>query len=102
VLIIAGEIGVAEGTIDSVKDALATMESETRKEAGCLAYAFSLDINDPTMMRVFERWESMGALEAHFKTPHMAAFGAAIGKIQPSSLDIKAYEIGGEVALPRS
>ncbi len=100
-LIVSGEIVVAEGAIDQVRDALRTMEEQTRKEPGCLTYAFSVDINTPTMVRIFERWESMDALRAHFKMPHMAVFGAAVGKIQPRSVDVKAYEIDREVALPR-
>ena len=100
-LIVAAEVTVEEGAIDGVRGALRTMEEETRKEPGCLTYAFSVDINAPTMVRIFERWESMAALEAHFKTPHMAVFGEAIGKVQPSSLEVKVYEIAQEVALPR-
>ncbi len=100
-LIVSGEIVVEEGAVDQVRDALRSMEDETRKEPGCLTYAFSLDINAPTVMRIFERWESMDALKAHFKMPHMATFGAAIGKIQPKSVEIKAYEIEKEVSLPR-
>ena len=45
--------------------------------------------------------DSMEVLELHFKTPHMAAFGAAMGQIQPSSMDVKLYEVAGELALPR-
>jgi quinol monooxygenase YgiN len=100
-LIVAGEVIVEEGATDSVRDALRTMEEETRKESGCLTYAFSLDINAPTTMRIFERWESEEALSAHMKTPHMAAFGAAVGKIKPKSMSIKVYEVGKELALPR-
>ena len=100
-LIVSGEITVDPAAIDGVRDALRTMEEETRKEPGCLAYAFSVDINDPTMIRIFERWESLGALETHFKTPHMAAFGAAVAKIQPKSMDVKVYEVDKEVPLPR-
>ena len=76
------------------------MEEETRKESGCLAYAFSVDVTDPTKVRIFERWESMDALRAHFATPHMAPFGAAVAQIQPKSMDVKVYEIDKEVALP--
>ncbi len=100
-LIVSAEIVVEEGAVDKVRDALRTMEDETRKEPGCLTYAFSVDINAPTVMRIFERWESMDALKAHLKMPHMATFGAAVGKIQPKSVDIKAYEIEKEVSLPR-
>ncbi len=42
----------------------------------------------------------MEALELHFKTPHMASFGAAIAEIKPKSMDVKVYDVAGEVALP--
>jgi quinol monooxygenase YgiN len=100
-LIVAGEIVVEEGAVDAVREALRTMETETRKEAGCLTYAFSTDVNDPTMVRIFERWESDGALAAHMKTPHMAAFGASVAKIQPKSVNVAAYAVDREVPLPR-
>ena len=100
-LIVAGEVVVEEGAIDGVREALRTMEAATRGEPGCLAYAFSLDVSDPTTMRIFERWESMAALKEHTQTPHMAEFGRAIGVIRPKSMDIKVYEIDKEVSLPR-
>jgi len=100
-LIVAGEVVVDNAAIDAVRGALGTMESETRKEPGCVTYAFSVDITDPNMMRIFEVWESMEALREHFKTPHMAAFGAAVSKIQPKSMSVKAFEVGQEVPLPR-
>jgi quinol monooxygenase YgiN len=100
-LIVAGEVVVESGGIDAVRNALRTMETETRKEPGCLTYAFSVDINDPTMVRIFEVWESMEALRQHFEMPHMAAFGGAAAKIRPKSLAVKAYEIDKEVPLPR-
>ena len=100
-LIVAAEVVVEEGALNGVQGALGAMEEETRKEAGCLTYAFSVDVNDPTMVRIFERWESMDALAAHFKTPHMAAFGAALSAVQPKSMDVKVYEVEKEVPLPR-
>lgn len=100
-LIVAAEAIVKEGAIDQARDALRTMEEETRKESGCLAYAFSVDVNDPSKLRIFERWTSMEALSAHFKTPHMAAFGQAIGRIQPVSMEVKVYQVDKELPLPR-
>lgn len=100
-LIVAAEAVVEAGTVETLREALRAMETETRKEPGCLSYAFSVDVTDPTMIRIFERWESMDALAAHFKTPHMAAFGAALGGARPKSVDVKAYEVASEVPLPR-
>lgn len=100
-LIVVAEVVVEEGAIEGVSEALRTMEEETRKEPGCQTYAFSQDVNDQCMLRIIERWDSMEALEAHFQTPHMAAFGASIGQIKPTSTDVKLYEIAGERPLPR-
>jgi len=99
-LIVMGEVVVDEGAVDKVRDALRTMEQETRKEPGCLGYAFSLDVNDASTVRISERWQSLEALQAHFATPHMAAFGLAVADLQPKSMDLKCYEVARELKLP--
>ncbi len=53
-------------------------------------------------MRIYEQWESMEALEAHFNAPHMAVFQSARGGIQPKSMDVRVYQIDKELALPNS
>lgn len=54
-------------------------------EAGCIEYSAVVDAaNLPTGWATFgpdtfvvvEKWESMDALKAHAKAPHMAAYGA--------------------------
>ncbi|GAG43898.1 unnamed protein product, partial [marine sediment metagenome] len=100
-LIVSGEIVVEAGAIESVRDALRVVETATRAEAGCITYAFSVDVSDPGMVRIFERWESLDALRAHLQMPHMAEFGAAVATIQPKSVNVQAYEIAQEVPLPR-
>ena len=99
-IVVIVEVRIEEGAEAAAKDAIATMETESRKEPGCHTYAFSVDINDPTMMRIIERWESEEALHAHFATPHMAAFSQAIGSIGVLSMDVQAYELGAKVAMP--
>ena len=99
-LIINAEIRVAADSVAQVRDAIGLMETESRKEPGCQCYAFSVDISDPTMVRITERWDSMADLQAHFGMPHMAAFGAALGQIDIQSMDVKCYEVAAEVPLP--
>ena len=99
-IIVTVEVGVEEGSIEKVKDALGVMETASREEAGCITYAFSVDLNDPGMVRVTEKWKSMEDLEAHFKMPHMATFQEAVGALAPKSIEVKAYEVAGEVTLP--
>ncbi|MEP5837492.1 MAG: putative quinol monooxygenase [Marinobacter sp.] len=99
-LIVIVEVRVPEGAIESVKDAIATMEAESRKEPGCHTYAFSVDVNDATMVRITELWESRADLEGHFTMPHMAGFSAALGQLDIQSMDVKAYELGDAVPMP--
>lgn len=93
-LIVAGEAVIEAGAFDRVIDATRRMIMETRKEDGCLSYSFAQDLVDPTVIRIFELWRDQEALNAHFRTPHMAAFNAALAGIEVKSITVKTYEIG--------
>jgi quinol monooxygenase YgiN len=99
-LIVLGKIKVNPDHVAGARQAITTMEVETLKESGCDSYAFSLSISDPGEILITERWRSMEDLEAHFKTPHMAAFNAALGSVEIVELEVKAYDVAGEVPLP--
>lgn len=54
----------------------------TRAEAGCLAYDFFVDADDPSKFTFIEEWVSRDALNEHLQTPHMrAGFAALDGKL---------------------
>jgi len=86
-------------TIDAMKAAITKMEVASLAEAGCHDYCFSQELSDPTRMRITERWESMEALAAHFKTPHMAEFQAAMAAHPPKGMELHCYD-ATEVAMP--
>jgi quinol monooxygenase YgiN len=101
-IIVMGEVQVAEGAIESVKGAIATMEQESLKEPGCQVYAFSTSVSDPCLVHITERWQSMEDLAAHFTLPHMTDFQAALSQIEILGMDVKAFDVSGEVPLPGS
>jgi len=55
---------------------------EVRKEKGCIEYSPAVDIDsglpvqklDKNVVTIVEKWESVEALRAHLKTPHMLAY----------------------------
>jgi quinol monooxygenase YgiN len=100
VIIVSGEIVIEAGAEEGVQDEVRTMVSETRKEAGCINYSFALDMMDPTMVRIYECWESQEALAAHMQSPHMAAFRETIGKVGPKSVNVKFFDVAGEIERP--
>jgi len=93
VLIIAGSFQIDPKTREATLAAAKEMMAETLKEKGCHAYCFSSDLSDPSVMHLFERWESENDLRAHFTTPHMARFQEALAKLAPKVIEIQKYEI---------
>ncbi len=98
-IVVNAVIKANEATIAAMKAAIATMESASRAEAGCHDYTFSVELNDPNVLRITEKWDSMDDLKAHFGMPHMADFQAAMAANPPEAVEAKFYEVT-EVAPP--
>jgi quinol monooxygenase YgiN len=92
-IVVSGVFEVDPSSREAAIEAAVTMAGETRKEAGCLSYAFYTDVEDPARIRVFEEWESAEALELHFRTAHMAEFRAALGRLQNLSGGVHRYVV---------
>jgi quinol monooxygenase YgiN len=90
-IIVEGWVKLASGEIDRLRDQALAMLEETRKEEGCISYAFSVPIDDPDTLRIAEVWESQEALDAHGQTPHMAEFGKALREATILEASLKAY-----------
>lgn len=88
--------GTARLRPDTHKEAVALAEpmaAATRAEPGCLEYRFSASLSDPTMVTVFERWESPSALEAHLEADHTARFGAELPHLLSEPPEVHRYEV---------
>lgn len=98
-IVVNATIEATEETIGAMQSAIAAMETASRAEAGCHDYTFSVELNNPSVLRITEKWESMDHLGAHFSTPHMGAFQAAMAAHPPKSVEAKFYDVT-EVAPP--
>jgi len=98
-LIVAGEVRMTPESVAKVREQAATMVAETLKEDGCLEYGFAEDLLEPGRIRLFEKWRDQAALDAHFQTPHMAAFNAALAQVELQGVSVKIYEVSGERVL---
>jgi quinol monooxygenase YgiN len=99
-IIIAGHARVRADRLEEAQRMGAQMAALSRAEAGCADYRFSVDLDDHTVFRLFELWESPEALEAHFGAPHFAAFNTAIAGLVAEPPQFTRYEIS--VAGPLS
>jgi len=92
-VVVAGSIGIDPAKREAAIAAAKEVMAATRQEPGCRSYAFSLDLDDPGRFHLFEHWESQAALDAHFKTPHMARFNAAVAGLGMREAAIQRYEV---------
>jgi len=96
---IEGWVRMDADDIDRLRGASVTMITATRREDGCLEYAFAQDLADPELFRIIERWRDEAALAAHFQTPHMAAFQQALGSANNKGGSVKLYKAEVERSL---
>ena len=92
-IVIAGHVVLDPKQGEAATAAAREMMSETRKEPGCLSYAFSADLEEPGRFLIFEEWESDDALRAHFASPHMARFQQAVGGLGVREMKVQRYDV---------
>ena len=98
-IIITGYIRIAPDKLEAARPQARKNLEATRKEKGCLLYAYGEDFLDPGVIRITERWESWEALAAHGQSPHMAVWRAALKEIGVLERDLLAHETGEERAI---
>jgi quinol monooxygenase YgiN len=91
-IIVNGTVRFAAGEIGRLRDAMARNVAATRAEEGCEHYAYAVDVSDPDLLHVSERWSDDSAIERHMATPHMGEFMALVGASRVEAMSIKAYE----------
>ena len=91
-IIVNGTVRFGAGEIDRLRDSMARNVEATRAEEGCEHYAYAVDISDPNLLHVAERWSDEGSVERHMSAPHMGEFMAEIGAARIEGISIKAYE----------
>jgi quinol monooxygenase YgiN len=95
-IVVSGHIRVRPDKMDELRPSMRAALEGTRKEKGCLLYAYGVDVLDPGLIRIVERWESWEAIAAHAKAPHIKAWADARESAGGTlDRDIRAYEVTG-------
>lgn len=93
-VIVEGYVRFAEaGDFSRIREAAFAQMSASRAEPGCLDYTYALDVADPCLMRVLERWESWQALDDHFARPHMIPWRSALASVSIAERFLNAHEV---------
>ena len=70
-LALLAEFHVRQGTQDLVEAAFADAREPTAAEPGVIVFELHRERGEPTRFVVYERWRSLGDLEAHLRTPYI-------------------------------
>lgn len=74
-------------------DAGETVAAASRAEDGCLNYRIFQATDDENAFVIVEEWADDAALQAHFKTPHIAAFMPRLGPLLAAPPDVGFHEV---------
>lgn len=91
-IIVEGSVRIAPDKVDAARKVMEQMILASRAESGCIEYAYSVDVLDPALIRINERWESRAALQAHFKTAHMEKWRSFFPSLGIKDRDLRLYE----------
>jgi quinol monooxygenase YgiN len=73
-IIVHGIIPIRPDAREQALDMARRMTEASKSEPGCVSYDFYVGLSDPNCLMLFQEWETMEALMAHFQTPHMEVF----------------------------
>lgn len=91
-ILVTGTMPLQPSQQDAALDAVRTLRAHTLAEAGCHEYRFSLDIDEPHLLRVHEEWADDESMAAHLASPHFADFIERIGDKLAGAPDVTRWD----------
>jgi quinol monooxygenase YgiN len=97
-VVVVGSFKAEPGREAEALEAFKALVEPTHDEDGCVLYALHQGADDPSQLAFIERWASREALDAHLKTPHIAAVLERAAELFGESGSITVYDAvpGGE------
>ena len=92
-LLVIGTIRVAPEAVARVRPVMDELVTATQLEDGCVEYSCAEDLLEPGVLHVKEIWRDQAALDRHFKAPHIARAGAAMGDLDIQSRELRLCEV---------
>jgi quinol monooxygenase YgiN len=91
-IIVTGELRLAPENVERLRPAMRAVLETSRREAGCLLYAYGEDVLEPGLLRIVERWQDAASLAAHDKAAHVVGWRAALKEVGVISRELWAHE----------
>lgn len=95
-IVVEGTVRIPPENLEAARPVMEQMIRASRAEPGCIDYAYAIDVLDPGLVRVIERWESRAALQAHFAEAHMATWRSFFPQLGITDRQIRLFEADPE------
>jgi quinol monooxygenase YgiN len=97
VILVSGYMRVRDGDVDLLRGAISNLLYAAKGLDGCDEYRFSVDLYDPDLLWLSERWRDQPAQSAHLIGDHMVEFNIAMRRAKILKADIDSYHPNGSV-----
>ena len=91
---IAGTVRFPPEKVAEARPAMTRMIVASRKEEGCIAYAYAEDVLEPGLVHVIEAWRDEDCFATHATSDHLASWRAACAELGVFGRDLWLYEAG--------
>ena len=98
-IIIAGTTTIRPACWDEAVQKAQQMIETTEAEPGCHSYRIYVDPTERNTVLLFEEWEDIQALTAHFQTPHFREFNTYLAHVLTEPPQIFRYEVSTKAPL---
>lgn len=92
-LVIAGSIRIDASRRAELIETAIEVVHELRRQAGCTSVAISADLEDTSLLHLFQTWESQAALTANISSPRIFAIRNQVGKLGIREMSLLKYEV---------
>lgn len=92
-IIVQGYIPVRPERREEALSMARRMTNATRAEPGCISYEFFIGLTDPNTLMLFQEWDTMEALLAHFQTEHMDEFMRGLPNVVAGEVVTRRYAV---------
>ena len=98
-VIVAGVVVLKPGTLEELKPDMLRMIAASRGGGGGGGDSYGVDVAEPTVVRVYEEWESRAHLDAHVGTDHLQAWRRRLAEIGIVRRDITTWDATSPVPM---
>ena len=91
-IIITGALRLPPDRMEDARPHMRILIETTRREPGCLLYAWAEDVLDAGLIRMIEHWRDWESFAAHDQSPHATAWKKSVGEIGLLDRDMWAHD----------